>query len=119
MKLRLGFLGSVALIVAAAFSLYQVKYRVQAIQSEIAQVKRELDTERESLNVAAAEWAYLNQPQRLQRLAERHLSLKPLDTKQIATLDAVPYPSRMVADAHPRAPSLAGPASYTIPAEGE
>ena len=86
MTSRFGTLISMLLVAFAAFGLYQVKYRVQAIQAEIVEVSKTLDEERESLNVAAAEWAYLTQPERLQRLSEKYLRMQPVKTSQVADL---------------------------------
>lgn len=82
------------MIVASAFGLYIVKYRVQAIQAEIAEVKRQMETEQESLHVVAAEWAYLNHPDRLQLLAQKHLKLAPVGVAQVADIDRVPFPNQ-------------------------
>ncbi len=72
--------------------LYQVKYRVRDVKSDVAALEAELAKEKESLHVLKAEWAYLNRPERLQQLSDRHLGLAPLSASQIAngdTLDAL------------------------------
>lgn len=76
-------------VAVAAFGLYMVKYRVQAVQAEIAQVTRQLEEEREGLNVSAAEWAYLTQPGRIQRLSEKYLRMQPAKTGQMAGMEAL------------------------------
>jgi len=88
---RVSTLISMLAIAVAAFGLYLVKYRVQAIQNDIAGINRQLDEERENLHVAAAEWAYLTQPVRLQRLNEKYLKLQPVDPSQVADLDALSH----------------------------
>mgnify|MGYP000034051707 CR=1 FL=1 len=45
----------ILVIVVAAFMLYRVKYEVQALRVQIAETKRQIDQEREVLNVVAAE----------------------------------------------------------------
>ena len=84
-------------IVVAAFFLYQVKYEVQNLRSQIAETSRELELERESLHVVAAEWAYLNRPERLQTLSAKYLSSASVMVNQIAEVEAVPFPKRMEA----------------------
>jgi hypothetical protein len=88
-------------IVGAAFLLYTVKYRVQALKTQVAETSHELETERESLHVVAAEWAYLNRPQRLKALAEKYLGATDLTAGQVADVDAVPLAPRMQAFATP------------------
>ncbi len=87
------------LIVAAALGLYVVKYQVQSMQEELAKQENILREERESLHVLEAEWAYLNRPQRLQELANRHLPLAPALSKQISSIDSIPLASDLLAAA--------------------
>lgn len=116
---RFATLISLMLVVAAAFGLYIVKYRVQAIQAEIAALTHQLEDERESLHVAAAEWAYLSQPERLQKLASKYLKMRPVDVSQVAAIEDVPYASQMVAQPQPQPNENLVPASASIPGDGE
>ncbi len=77
-------------VAALAIGLYLVKYSVQDVQRNVAVLKRELAQEKESLHLLNAEWAYLNRPDRLRQLADRHLDLMPLDTRQIDRLESLP-----------------------------
>lgn len=86
-------------LVIAAFLLYRVKYEVQAIKSQITETSRALESEREALHVVAAEWAYLNRPERLQALADKYLATSSLTVEQIAEVEAIPFPKSTVADA--------------------
>jgi hypothetical protein len=87
------------LIVAAAFLLYMVKYQVQYLRTQVAQTSRELEAEREGLNVVAAEWAYLNRPDRLQQLASRYLVSSELTVDQVADIQEIPFPRQLQAAA--------------------
>lgn len=115
MRGRFAKLLSIALIMAAAFGLYMVKYRVQAIQAEITALNRQIEDERENLHVAAAEWAYLNQPERVQRLAEKYLAMQPMAIRQMADASTVPFGGVSEDE------QVAGvmPASVQMPTEGE
>jgi hypothetical protein len=73
-----------ALGVAAA-AMYQLKYEVAALEAERRAMARQLTSERQAIHVLAAEWAYLNQPERLAELAERHLDLVPLEAAHFVT----------------------------------
>lgn len=84
-------------IVVAAFLLYRVKYEVQNLRTQIADTSHQLEMERESLHVVAAEWAYLNRPERLQALSAKYLSTSSLMVNQIAEVEAVPFPKKMEA----------------------
>lgn len=85
------------LIVAAAFLLYMVKYQVQYLRQQVAQTTRELEQEREGLHVVAAEWAYLNRPDRLQVLAKKYLASSEMTASQVADIQAIPFPRHLQA----------------------
>lgn len=88
-----------AIVVAVGIVLlFQVKYKVQSLQSEMASLIRELDEEREALHVAAAEWAYLNRPERLQVLTDKYLNMVPIATTQITDVPNVPMRESLLAD---------------------
>jgi hypothetical protein len=96
---RLSTLVWMLVIVVAAFLLYRVKYDVQRVRIDIAKTMHELEQERESLDVVTAEWAYLNRPDRLQRLAEKHFNAQSLRVSQVAEVEAIPFPRHMEAKA--------------------
>ena len=83
-------------VVAAAGSavfVFQVKYRAEAVAEHAAQLQRELDQEKETQSLLAAEWSLLIQPARVQELVGRHneiLKLQPLDPKQIMKIENLP-----------------------------
>lgn len=90
MSLRITALVYMACFAALAMGLYLVKYSVQNIQREVDSTRAELAQEKESLHLLKAEWAYLNRPERLQRLASKHLDLVPLDSKRINDVTVLP-----------------------------
>jgi len=89
----------IVVIVVAAFGLYRVKYEVQSIRAQIKEATLELAQERESLHVVAAEWAYLNRPERLQQLSSKYLNTEQLTVAQVAEVEAIPFPPIMQAAA--------------------
>lgn len=78
------------LFIVLAVGVYLVKYSVQDVQRELAARKTELATEKETIHLLNAEWAYLNRPDRLRQLADRHLDLVPLDSRQINQVSVLP-----------------------------
>ena len=91
--IRLSSIIWVVVIALSAFGLYSVKFKVQTLRTQIAQVGQQLEAERESANVVAAEWTYLNRPDRLQKLAATHLQTREVTVEQIAEIVAIPFPS--------------------------
>jgi hypothetical protein len=75
---------------ALSMGLYLVKYTVQDVQRNVTQAKISLAVEKESLHLLKAEWAYLNRPDRLRQLADRHLDLVPLDSRQVGEIEVLP-----------------------------
>lgn len=83
-----------ALVVVAGTGLFLVKHEVQDLEEQLARLDDRIAKERENIHVLRAEWAYLTRPERLARLSERHLELKPPAPGQIAnSLDSLPPPA--------------------------
>ena len=72
-----------AVTVTAAFANYHVKYETQQKAMTVARLETEIAKESEQLRVLDAEWSHLNEPQRLQALAERHLDLHRIAAQQV------------------------------------
>lgn len=89
--MRLSSMVWVVVVVCAASLLYSVKYRVQAMDEEIAAIRRQIAEERAAIHVLNAEWAFLSRPERIRVLAERHLDMQPMDGKQMLELADVPF----------------------------
>lgn len=84
-------------IVVATFMLYKVKYEVLSLKREVAETARELEQQRRALHVVAAEWAYLNRPERLKTLAQKYLASSELTVDQVADIEYLPFPGQNVA----------------------
>lgn len=108
----------VLVITVASFMLYRVKYEVQALRIQIAEVSRQLRQEKEAMNVVQAEWAYLNRPERLQQLSAKYLSTGAVTVGQIAEVEAIPFPKRLEASAGSAAVRPV-PASFNGSASGD
>ena len=87
--MRLILLGTVLTAVLGT-TLYQVKIGIDARETSLLQLEREIhDTERE-IAVLEAEWAYLSRPERVLELSDRMLEMKPIDTDRILPIEAIP-----------------------------
>lgn len=95
MSLRIFALIYMACFATLSMGLYLVKYSVQNIQHDVVTMKAELGREKESLHLLNAEWAYLNRPDRLHRLAEAHLNLVPVDSRRIENMGLLPAAATM------------------------
>lgn len=68
------------------FILFKVKYEVVAIEQKLAETRHQIAREKENIHILKAEWSHLNEPLRLQKLAEKYLDIVPMKTEQIATV---------------------------------
>lgn len=112
--------------------LYQAKHRVQVLDRQIEVTVQATEKLREQTRVLHAEWTLLNDPQRLQALADQFLTLKTVQPNQftsMADLDSrlppVPppettppapaaAPSAPVAEVTPPAPQPEQPPATTV-----
>jgi hypothetical protein len=85
----------IALAGGVGVGVYQLKHRVQALEDDLFRLNRAIVQEQDAIHVLRAEWAYINQPQRLEALAQRHLSMQamtPAQMGQVADLPRRPPP---------------------------
>lgn len=85
---------------AVAGTLFWLKHVVTGLEEDLQARQHELLQEQEAIHVLKAEWAYLNRPERLARLAARHLHLKPVEGVQLTSLSTIPWPLEMT-EPHP------------------
>ena len=85
--IRVGTFVWLALLTLIGVGLYQVELGVLAKESELRQINRQIDANREATHVLEAEWSYLNDPTRLADLARRYTDLAPATPTQIAGFD--------------------------------
>src|SRR6185312_12820509 len=64
-------------LVALAYVIYEGKYEARALDEDIGGLRKDIETERDGVAVLRAEWSLLNRPERIERLAEKHLKLAP------------------------------------------
>lgn len=110
------------LAVIIGIGLFLLKYEVRTLEGQLAGINRDIRANQEAIHVLRAEWSYLNDPERLRELNERHLGMKPFRGEQLANIadlpmapprpgdepapPATPTPdSRVMAEAPPTAPA--------------
>src|SRR3979409_1250914 len=70
-----------ALVFAAAY-VYRIKMESTARTERVLRLHADVREQRDAIAAVRAEWARLAAPVRLQGLAERHLTLKPISANQ-------------------------------------
>jgi hypothetical protein len=89
--MRIAGLLLLAAIVGVAAFVYDVKYEAGALTRRTVELQRQIERERDMIAALRAEWSALNQPARLEQLAERHLRhLRTFNVAQMALPHEVP-----------------------------
>jgi cell division protein FtsL len=80
----------VVALVSAAVYVYKVKFASTLQAERVAKLRADVRHERDAIASLRAEWSQLDNPSRIQGLADRHLKLKPIDASQLDSLDHLP-----------------------------
>ncbi len=88
--MRRSFAIGILCVAGMAWGVFYMKNAVRTLDSELALTRETYDATVKRIHVLKAEWSYLNRPERLARLARRHLELQPVSTAQIVAFNQVP-----------------------------
>jgi cell division protein FtsL len=112
----------IAALIAAATYVYKIKFDSTLQAERVAKLHGEIRKERNAIALLRAEWAKLENPARIQGLAERHLKLAPIKSTQFDSLDHLPLrpPEAPPQSADPIGAMLGNPpeTTGTVPAQG-
>lgn len=70
-------------LLVAGFVVYSLEYSIKQSERQIFVAKNKIGKALDTKRLLDAEWAMLTRPERLQRLASEHLSLKPMRADQV------------------------------------
>ena len=87
-------------VVATAVWLYELKYGVRARVADNNQLKRDIARAQQDITLLKAEWSHMVRPERVQKLAGRHLELERVGPTQIIAENdiAATIPERAVVE---------------------
>lgn len=80
----------VAVLVLAAAGVYKIKFDSTVQAQRVAKMRGDIRRERDAIAALRAEFTRLDDPQRIEELALRHLPLKPIEVHQFDHLDLLP-----------------------------
>jgi hypothetical protein len=78
-----------ALVLAAAY-VYRIKFEATVQAEQLAKLRDEVRHEGDRIAALRAQWGELDDPVRIQALAEQFLKLKPIAATQFDTFDHLP-----------------------------
>ena len=90
------YVGLALVVMGLGFWAYRENYATQASLGDVRALRAEIASAEARLDRLAAEWAYLNRPDRLRDLAELNfgrLELLAMRPEAFASIDDVPMPS--------------------------
>lgn len=80
----------ICLAAAAGAILFKTSQQVTDGRQRLDRITADMRREEDSLRVLQAEWSYLNQPDRLEKLVAQYLPLSPMKGKQFTSADSLP-----------------------------
>lgn len=81
---------AIGALVSSAFYAYGIKYETTLEAEQLQKIRMKAQRERDAIAVLKAEWQFLNRPDRLQALADRHLDLQPFSVTQVVRASDIP-----------------------------
>lgn len=72
--------------------LLHTSQNVQHAENRVAEIEKSIAVEQERIRILKAEWAHLNRPERLEKLAQEFLDLAPTRAKDMPTHLVTEYP---------------------------
>ena len=78
-------------LVAAASYVYKIKFESTRKGEQVARLRLDIRREHDAIAELRAQWSKLDNPSRIQELAQRHLTaLRMIDSHQFDALDQLP-----------------------------
>lgn len=84
---RLTIALTVFLAIALSIGVFRITYQVDELEQELSELNKQILEEQETIHILKAEWSYLNDPNRLEDLARRHLGLEAMQGNQLVNMD--------------------------------
>lgn len=93
--------GCVLLALGAALQLFYVKYQVIDREHELKRIHRQIADDMREIHIWEAEWALLNNPDRLRKLVANYTTFQPIGAKQIVRISDLPMRAAPVPESRP------------------
>lgn len=81
---------SIVTLTLVGVGLFHVAQNVRDYEGQLKTLATKIDHEKETIHTLRAEWVFLNQPDRLEKLAKKHTDLEAICEKNLLALSVVP-----------------------------
>ncbi|CAM5765554.1 cell division protein FtsL [Bosea minatitlanensis] len=81
---------AIGALVSSAVYAYTIKYETTLATEHLQKLRSKTQRERDAIQVLKAEWQFLNRPDRIQTLADRHLDLQAFQATQVVKPSEIP-----------------------------
>lgn len=78
------------LAIISGVQLFVLKYRVMDKEEELKTIHRQILNDSREIHMLKADWALLNDPDRLRELVKNQTDFKPIGAAQIVYMDMLP-----------------------------
>jgi len=106
---RLVEIVALGVLLTTILVVYLAKTGAGRENADIVQVEQQIQLERERLRLLSAEVAFLEQPERIERLSSQYLGMGPLASKRETPVEALPAIARAAEPPAPTEPGRATP----------
>lgn len=93
MRLSMAVQSLVLIIIGCG--VYTVANQYQMIEKQVNKLDEQSEQEHENIRVLQAEWAFLTNPTRLEKIAGEHFQLESMDGTQMVALNTLPLRSTL------------------------
>jgi hypothetical protein len=77
-------------LIGSALYAYRTKYDTLFLTEQVKKLENKVAREKDAIAVLKAEWQFLNKPERVQALADRHSELQAFNIRQVVRWSDIP-----------------------------
>lgn len=111
--MRLSIVIQFLILIVIGCGVYRVANQYQLVERKVNTLDRQSEQENENIRVLQAEWAFLTNPVRMEKIARDYFQLTAVDGSQMVAINSVPLRETM--DANDPQKNIADDKVETLP----
>jgi hypothetical protein len=88
--MRLSVIAQAIVLIGVFSGVYNVANKYEAIEKNVKQLDSDSEREHETTRVLQAEWAFLTNPERMEKIARDYFHLEAFDGRQMVAMNNIP-----------------------------